>query len=127
MSDSRIKKPIRITGVITPNSNLDKIADVGQSLNHALTTLNNEIQKLRVKSFLTDVPLSSSEIKIVTEAIKMLLAAEKQQMDASKADNLSKQLSEMSDADLLEFAKTAITSKTQTTTLENIKAQNDVK
>lgn len=126
MSD-RIKKPIRITGAIPPKSNIDKISDVSLSLNHALTTLNNEIQKLRVKSFLTDIPLSQPEIKIVTEAIKMLLATEKQQREANKTDDLTKRLSEMTDAELLEFAKSAITAKNPTTTLENVQVQNDDK
>lgn len=124
-SDSRIKKPIRITGQLPGIKTIDKISDVSSALNHALITLNNEIQKIRVKSFLNDVPLSAPEIKIITEAIKSLLAAEKQQMEAAKSDDLTKKLAEMSDEQLLEYAKLAITAKTQNSTLENIKENSN--
>lgn len=125
MSDNRIKKPIRITANTMAKPSVDKLSDVGFTLNHALITLSNEIEKLRSKSFLTDVPLSQPEIKIITEAIKILLATEKHQNELKKSDEFNKKLSEMSEAELLEYAKLVIGSKTSQTTLDMQEKKNE--
>lgn len=92
---------------------VDRIADTQHSLNHALNTLNNEVKKLRVKSYMNDIPLSMQEIKSLNDCIKSLLSTQRQQLEAMKSEELTKKLSEMSDEQLLEYAKTVIdTTKT---------------
>jgi len=90
---------------------VDRVSDIQLTLNHAVTALSNEVKKLRSKSFLSDLPLSVNDLKMLNESIRVLVACEKQQLESMKTEELTAKLSEMSDADLLEYAKSIMDSK----------------
>jgi hypothetical protein len=108
----RIPKPLPIAEIVSSTKKskdvLDKLADLNEALNHGLHTLSVEVKKLRIKSHQTKIPLSEREMKVLIDAVKALLSAERQQLEAARAAEMSKRVNEMTDAELLEYAKSII-------------------
>lgn len=71
----------------------------------ALNTLGNEIQKIRVKSFHAEEPLKDTEVKILTDIVKVLIQHEKHEFELSKSKELTDKLEAMTDGELLDYAK----------------------
>lgn len=116
MSSIKIRRPPDITGKsslvpkLKNNSDmLDKLADVQEALNSSINTLAHEINKLRVKSRLSDLPLTDRELRSLTESVKVLLTSERQQIEAQKITDLTSKLSEQSNSEILEFIKNIVT------------------
>lgn len=107
---SKVRKFPTITHVsgINPTPSRDtieKIADVQQALNDGVNTITNEIRKIRIRSKLTEAPISKEEFKLLVEGVKVLLTAERQQIEATKLDELKSRAESMSTQDLIELAK----------------------
>jgi hypothetical protein len=102
----RIPKPLPIAEIVSSTKKskdvLDKLADLNEALNHGLHTLSVEVKKLRIKSHQTKIPLSEREMKVLIDAVKALLSAERQQLEAARAAEMSKRVNEMTDAELLD-------------------------
>lgn len=109
---------------------IDRISDIQHTLNHAITAISNEVKKLRSKSFMTDIPVSTNEFKMLNEAIRTLIACEKQQLESMKIQELTAKFAEMTDTELLEQVRiitdgdiTTLTASKQAATPESDDAQ----
>lgn len=79
---------------------VDKLQDVQIALNDGLSTIAHEVQKLRIKSHLSQIPLNQQEMRVLIDSVKTLLQTEKQQMEAAKDEADLKNLSEMSQEEI---------------------------
>lgn len=96
------KQPIKIIPANSARSAeaVDKITDVQIAINNALNVLSREINKLRIKSHTSEIPLSEKEMKTLDNAVRTLIAREKQQLEAAKVAELTARIGEMSDEEL---------------------------
>ena len=116
MSENRQPKKLIVKrDQTTSGKHLELYHSPTSIINDALATLGNETAKLRIKSHNNSAPLNLNELKALNETVRSLLQAEKQQADLLKSAELTKKLAKMSDAELLEFAKSAIENEQPTT------------
>jgi len=74
-------------------------------LDDALSILNNEIQRFRVKSN-SGFSLEAEEAKVLRTYIQSLVELSREQREQEKHDGLSETLDGMTDAELLELYRT---------------------
>lgn len=94
-----VYKPMNLEG----STLVDRAAGVSQTLNTALATLSEQIQKLSLKSRATT--FTHEESKILGTYIKALVDLSKEERERDKTDKELEKLKDLTDAELLELAQ----------------------
>jgi protein subunit release factor A len=87
---------------------MDRAEGVNSTLNLALGTLSEQLQKLALKS--RAATFTGEEARVLTHYIKALVELSKEEREREKSDKDLEKLKDMTDAELLELANTHLKS-----------------
>jgi hypothetical protein len=88
------------------SSKVSKVSDVTRMLDGALNTLGEQLEKLALRSRVST--FDEKESRVLQGYIKSLVDLSREERERDKADTLGAELSKLSDAELLELAKSKL-------------------